>query len=228
MGICVKNFHRRQNEIIIGSKPIPIKIANKVMKSICKITIKTKEKIAYGTGFFLNYSNQEKYLMTCYHIINPNLENENIEIEIHNGKKMKLNFKNRFTKYLKRPKDIAMIEIKESDKITKSIEFLNFDYNCVKYGYSIYENAYIFSVQHPCGDDAACDSGMIKSIDEYEFEHDVSTDKGSSGCPIILLTNNINFIQVIGIHKEADIYNKINIGTFLGEILNEKLLNEKL
>ena len=225
MGICVKNFRHRQNEVIIGSRPIPIKIVNKVMKSICKIVIKTKENIAYGTGFFINYSNQEKYLMTCYHIINPTLENENIELEIYNGKKMKLNFKNRFTKYLDKPKDIAMIEIKESDKITKNIEFLNFDYNCIKYGYSIYEKAYIFSVQHPCGDDAACDSGIIKTIDEYEFEHDVSTDKGSSGCPIILLTNNINLIQVIGIHKAADLSKQINIGTFLGEILNEKLLN---
>ena len=225
MGICIKNSQHRINEILIGSKPIPIKIVNKVMKSICKITIKTKEKIAYGTGFFLNYSDKEKYLMTCYHIINPSLENENIEIEIYNGKKMKLNFKNRSTKYLERPKDIAMIEIKESDKITKSIEFLNFDYNCNKYGYSIYENAFIFSVQYPYGDDAACHSGMIKRIDDYEFEHDVSTDKGSSGCPIILFTNNINLIQVIGMHKEAASYNKINIGTFLGEILNEKLLN---
>ena len=150
--------------------------------------------------------------------------NKNIEIEIHNNKRMKLKLKNRFTKYLKKPKDITMIEIKESDEIYKRVEFLNYDYNCNKYGYSIYKDAYVFSVGHPGGNDAASDSGMIKGINDYEFEHTVSTDSGSSGCPIILLTNNINLIQVIGIHKEADLSNDVNIGTFLGEILNENLL----
>ena len=41
-----------KNEVIIGSKPIPLKIANKVNKAICKITIETNEGIAHGTGFF--------------------------------------------------------------------------------------------------------------------------------------------------------------------------------
>ena len=45
-----------KDEVFTGHKPIPIKIVNKVMKSICKITVKTKEGIVYGTGFFLNYS----------------------------------------------------------------------------------------------------------------------------------------------------------------------------
>ena len=227
MGVCVNNVSiiKKKDQILIDSKPIPVKILNKATKSVCKIIIKTRENIAFGTGFFLNYSEQKKYLMTCYHIINPSLENENIEIEIHNGKKMKLNFKNRFTKYLNKPIDIAMIEMKESDKLYKHIEFLNYDYNYIKHGYSIYEDAYIFAVQHPGGDDAASDSGMIKRIDNFEFEHSVSTEDGSSGSPIILLTNNINLIQVIGIHKEADTNKQINIGTFLGEILNEKLLN---
>jgi len=227
MGICVNKFPPIIDEIIIGSKPIPIKIVNKVMKSICKIIIKAKENISYGTGFFLNYSEHKKYLMTCYHIINPSLENENIkiELELYNNKKMKLNFKNRFTKYLNKPKDITMIEIKESDEIYENIEFLNYDYNCIKYGYSIYEKVDIFSVEHPYGKDAVCASGIIKRIDDYEFEHSVSTNRGSSGCPIILLNDNINLIQVIGIHKGADTFKRINIGTFLGEILNEEVLN---
>ena len=54
-----------KNEVIIGSKPIPLKIANKVNKAICKITIETNEGIAHGTGFFLNYSDSKKFLMTC-------------------------------------------------------------------------------------------------------------------------------------------------------------------
>ena len=41
-----------KSEVIMGHRPVPLKIANKVMKSICKITIDSKKGIAYGTGFF--------------------------------------------------------------------------------------------------------------------------------------------------------------------------------
>ena len=122
-----------KNEVIIGSKPIPLKIANKVNKAICKITIETNEGIAHGTGFFLNYSDSKKFLMTCYHVINPNLENNKIELEIYDKKVMQLKFKNRFTKYMDRPEDIAMIEIKESDEIYNEVEYLNYDKNFNRY-----------------------------------------------------------------------------------------------
>ena len=127
-----------KNEVIIGSKPIPLKIANKVNKAICKITIETNEGIAHGTGFFLNYSDSKKFLMTCYHVINPKLENNKIELEIHDKKVMQLKFKNRFTKYMDRPEDIAMIEIKESDEIYNEVEYLNYDKNFTDSGYLIY------------------------------------------------------------------------------------------
>ena len=74
-------------EAYTGHKPVPLKIANKALESICKITVKTNKGILYGTGFFMNYSDSLKCLMTNYHVINPNVENENIEIEIHNKKK---------------------------------------------------------------------------------------------------------------------------------------------
>ena len=41
-----------KNEVFTGHKPIPLKIVNKVFKSICKITINIKDRVAYGTGFF--------------------------------------------------------------------------------------------------------------------------------------------------------------------------------
>ena len=46
-----------KNEVIIGSKPIPLKIAYKVNKAVCKIRIEMNGGIAHGTGFFLNYLN---------------------------------------------------------------------------------------------------------------------------------------------------------------------------
>ena len=164
--------------------------------------------------------------MTNYHVINPSLENEEIEIEIHNKKTMKLKFNNRCTKFIGGLKDIAMIEIKKKDKIYKHIIFLDYDSNCLFKGYSIYKGVDVFSIEHPKGKDAACASGKIINIYEDEFDHNIATDKGSSGCPIVLLNNNINMIQVIGIHKEGDKKNKINGGTFIGELFNKDLIED--
>ena len=175
---------------------------------------------------FLNYSDDIKYLITCYHVINQDLEKNNIIIEIYNHKKMKLNFINRYTKYIDKPRDIAIIEIKKTDEIYKDIEFLDYDLNYINKGYIAYKNADIFSIEHPYGDDASCASGKIINIYEYEFDHDIPTDFGSSGCPILLLNNNINLIGVIGIHKEGDYLRKLNAGTFIGEILNKELKDD--
>ena len=138
---------------------------------------------------------------------------------------MKLNINNRDIKYYPKPKDITIIEIKNNDEIYEYIKFLDYDINYKIKGYKIYNGVDIFSVEHPLGDDAACASGTIININNYEFEHDIPTDDGSSGCPIILLNNNINFIQVIGIHKGAIKTKNLNRGTFIGEIFNDKYNN---
>ena len=44
----------------------------------------------------------------------------------------------------------------------------------------------------------------IVNVYNNEFDHNITTEKGLSGCPIILYTENENLIQVIGIHKEAN------------------------
>ena len=223
-------FNKMELEAFTGHKPIPLNITNEVMKSVCKIIITYKEGNHFetGTGFFLKYSNTQKYLITNYHVINPDLEKEKIEIEIYNKKIMRLNFIKRFTKYIERPKDISIIEIKESDEIFKDIKFLDYDLN-YQNGYALYKNADVFTIQHPKGEDASCASGKIINIyNEDEFNHNISTDHGSSGCPIILLNNNINLLRVIGIHKEGQISKKLNGGTFIGEILNKVLIKKKI
>ena len=57
IGIKINLNEGIKSEVFTGHKPVPVKIINKVMKSICKITIETKKGKSYGTGFFLNYSN---------------------------------------------------------------------------------------------------------------------------------------------------------------------------
>ena len=182
--ICLKS--EKECEAYTGHKPVPVKIINKVLESICKITVETNKRKLYGTGFFMKYSDSLKCLITNYHVINSSLENQNIEIEIHNKKIILLELKNRFCKYIEEPKDIAIIEIKESDEIYKDIEFLIYDLNCIKTRYPQYKEVDVFSIEHPNGRDAASASGIIVNIYEYEFDHNIATDKGSSGCPIIL------------------------------------------
>ena len=211
----------KKDEMSLGHKPIPMKIANQIMNSICKITIKKEGGIIYGTGFFMNISDSQQYLITNFHIINPSVINDDIEIEIWNHKKMHLNIINRDIKYIKKPKDITIIEIKKTDPIFNDVYILDYDTTYINKGYKIYKNTDIFSIEHPYGDDASCASGTVVEIDDYEFDHNVATDNGSSGCPILLLNTNINLVKVIGIHKNADTEKKINGGTFIGEIFKE-------
>ena len=125
-----ENLEGEVDEMIIGAKPVPIELANKVMKSICKIAFKTNQNLlGFGTGFFMKVSDSSKNLLTNYHVINPDLINKNIEIEIWNHKKMKLDLFNYSITYLKKPKDKAVIKLKGSEEIFKDIEFLSYDKN---------------------------------------------------------------------------------------------------
>ena len=214
-------IQNRKNEAMHGHPPIPTKSIIEAMKSICKISYYYDNKTTFGTGFFMKYSDSLKLLITNYHIIFPDLINNNIQIEIWNNKKMTFNLKGRYNRFLKLPKDITAIEIKATDEIYKDIQFLSYDLNYYHSGYNIYKDKYIFSIEHPLGQEAAAASGKIINIYDFQFDHDIDTDNGSSGSPIILL----NLMMVIGIHKNTDSY-KVNGGTFIGEIINEIKSNQ--
>ena len=55
----------RENEMLIGPKPVPIDIIDKVKKSICKMIIENKKDIFHYTGFFMKINNSKKYLITA-------------------------------------------------------------------------------------------------------------------------------------------------------------------
>ena len=137
---------------------------------------------------------------------------------------MKLNLNNRKIKYFKYPKDITLVEIKKSDEIYNDIIFLDYDRNYAG-GYYIYQNAAVFLIEHPNGEDAECGNGSIVNINGFEFDHDISTEKGASGSPVLLYNKDINSIYVIGIHKEANYDKELNSGTFIGEIFNNENKN---
>jgi V8-like Glu-specific endopeptidase len=199
---------------------IPLNIINQVSKSICKITYKINEDIIQGTGFFM-IINDNKYLLTNYHVINKDLIDKIINIEINNNKKIEMKINDRdikFYEYL----DITIIEMKESDNIIKDIDFLDYDLNYIK-GYEQYRNIDIFSLQYTKKGIEVASGKIIDIINNYEFEHSIDIEYGSSGSPIIIL----NKLKVIGIHKQGDKYKSINYGSFIGEILKNNILNKK-
>ena len=109
--------NKRKEMGIKDNIPVPIDVTIKAMKSICKITIKHNVKENCATGFFMKISEEKKYLITNNHVISQEKIKSDIEIEIHNHKKMKLNFNNRNIKYFPKVKDITMVEIKKNDSI---------------------------------------------------------------------------------------------------------------
>ena len=235
MGICNKENQKinGNNPLYISqlnnnkqekSKPVPLETAIKLSKSICKIIYKDNLGIHYGTGFFMIY-NSLKCLISNYHVINHDLINKFIKIEIYN--KNTIDFKldqNRYIKILDRPIDISIIEIKDSDGIKGDIEYLNYDLN-YKFGYSQYKGVDIIGIEYPLGKDVSCGSGKIINIHDFCFDHNIPTQGGSSGTPIILF----NTLKVIGIHKGGNTSQITNAGTFIGEIFNEvnKILEKK-
>ena len=210
--------------VYTGHKPVPINIIQKALKSICNIYIYNGNEIDNcRKGFFIRIFSQ-KYLITFTRIdISKNYDsskqNGEIEVEIYTNARIKIEFNQRFIKYLEKPKGILIIEIKDSDFMNIDIEFLDYDQNYINKGYSIYKNSYVFCFGYkenkPLGT-----SGKVKNIiNDYEFENDIDITSDSIGYPIILLNNNINNINVIGIHEGADLAKNINIGIFIGEII---------
>ena len=206
-----------RKELLLGRKAVDFELVDELRKSVCKIKYKINEQdYVYGTGFFMNYQSF-KSLITAYHIINPDIENKNIEIEIYNKEKINIILNNRIIKYFKNL-DISIIEIKELDIINnKDIKYIKYDLN-YKEGYEQYKLIEIICLQYPGGGNLKAQIGnIINIINDYEFEHDIPTEQGSSGSPIIIPS----IKKVIGIHTSGDIKKKINIGTFIGEIFNE-------
>ena len=201
-------------------KPIPMNIASKVLRCVCKTKIIFKDYTGINTGFFFRASDGSKFLIPGFMSL-KNI-NENIYFEIWNKKIMNLTFNDRFIKNFESPINTAVIEIKETDSIYNDIDFLDYDPNYQK-GYEIYKEANIFSIHFPSGKEAACASGKVIEIDKkyYEIGHNIPTERGSGSCPILLLSDNINEIKVIGFHYAKDIKRKLGLATFIGPIIDE-------
>ena len=219
-------------EKLLNLYPIPITIdctriiLEQMENSICKIN---NEK-GNGTGFFCYISNYNKYIMlTNNHVIDEEIikNNNKIIVTINDDKeKIEINLNNKKL-YTNKKYDVTIIEIKEEEKnkIKKYIELDNniFNDNSIKYNETLYilqYPKYLFNKQI-----GPVSYGILKGIkDEYNIIHLCSTESGSSGSPILNISNN----KVIGIHKEGYKKDNYNIGTYLKYPINEYLNNINL
>ena len=215
-----------EKNIVGATAPVSIegtkKILDQLMNCICKIKMKGE----FGTGFFCKIPDKNeilKVLMTNYHVLNEkNLEeNQKLNILLNDENqiiKLDLEIARKF--YFNKDYDLTLIELKEEDKIKN---YLELDDNLFQENSEIiYIDKSIYVLQYPNGQNACVSYGLLNNIAEYNIMHRCSTDKGSSGSPILNLQNN----KVIGIHKKGTNFN-YNMGTLLKLPLKD-FINQKL
>ena len=210
-------------EKYIEDYPIPITlesteiILSQMKSSVCKIYLDNGNK---GTGFFCKIpypddNNLKPFLITNNHVIDESYLNKDksFEITINNDKiTKKLIIGNRIN-YTSKIYDTTIIEIYEDKDNIK--DFLQLDFNINEDNFNNkYINKSIYTLHYPNCEKIAVSYGIIKSIDlnnNYSLYHLCSTDKGSSGSPIL----NIRTNKLIGIHKGSSNNYNFNKGTLL-------------
>ena len=214
-----------EQEKKIKDSPDPVNIAGtkaileQMMNCICKIKIKG----ATGTGFFckipLGVNETLNVLMTNYHVLDEKycVGDKDINVLVNDeDKAYGINLLIKRKTYFNKDYDIAIIELKEEDGIKN---FLELDENLFKDKENIfYEDKSLYVLQYPNGKNACVSYGLLINIEKNDIKHTCSTEKGSSGSPILNLENN----KVIGIHKEAGLSTfNFNKGTLLKFPLND-------
>lgn len=188
-------------------------------KCICKIKIDLNaNKYKLGTGFFCQLENNIKLLLTNNHIINDNFLNlkKDLEIEIDNTTTI-INLSIPRFKYTNKEFDFTVIEIIQQDNISHFLS-LNEDNENIDF-----KNKQIFSLHYPKGKNLMFSFGKIEEMIDYKLFYSISTDTGSSGCPIILFDNP----KVIGIHFGYDNKNYFNQGISIVKIIKESEVIKK-
>ena len=218
-----------ENEKFLEDYPSPITIegTNKILNQLKKCICQIENKLGKGTGFFcyIPYNNEKlKVMITNHHIINNSIldENEKIKVTINDCGEKKIIYLKKKVIYTSELYDTTIIELNsEKDKINN---YLELDEEIFEDNINICKKS-IYILQYPMGVNqqmAAVSYGIISGIEEdkeYNIRHYCSTNKGSSGSPIIQIFNN----KIIGIHKKTTENNKYNLGTLLKYPINEYL-----
>ena len=204
------------------SKDQTNEIMSQMEQSICKIDLGDK----LGTGFLCKIPFPTKFhyigvLITNNHVLKEDYLklNNNIKITLNDGKIERNILIDKTRKiFTNENMDVTILEIKEEDNINN--KYLDIDENIFDEELSkkIYEkDKIIYSLQYPQGKEVSFSVGKMNFISQkykYYFHHLCSTIEGSSGSPILLLSN----YKVIGIHKgniKGNIKNNMNVGILI-------------
>ena len=218
-------YNQNEKELKYSHKPITIDEVQTIMEQMKKYICKIKTKSEIGTGFFCYIPMENKkipVLITASHLISEKYIEEKKKINIilkdeksSKDKFIKIIIDNKRKKYINPKYDITILEIIKEDDIT---DFLDLDEDLFSENSEIsYESESIYTLQYPRGEKASVSFGILKSIENYDIIHLCSTEKGSSGSPILKLSSK----KIIGMHKDCNSTYEFNRGTFLKEPLNE-------
>ena len=194
----------------------------------------TKDTI--GTGFFcrIRFPDENRrlpVLITKNHILGEKeLEIGNIiKITLYDDKIEKNIMIDKSRLIFTNPDlDVTFIQIKPEDKINKFLEIdeniFNDDYRTV-----IMKGTPIYLLQYPQGIIASHAIGKIEKAQKIRIFHSCSTEPGSSGSPILLLSN----FKVIAVHRASKKQNgeSFNLGTcikFPIEEFNQDIKNDNI
>ena len=208
-------------------KPVSLETTQKIIEQmkncVCKIYIDDK----IGTGFFckIPFPDNEHLLpvlITNNHVIDESILEKKITLSLNNDSDIKeIELENRI-KYTDKEYDITIIEIKDKkDGINKYLELdtkIQANINTI----NVEESIYI--LHYPFRKNVSVSYGILKKIEEEKknFVHLCYSENGSSGAPIINLSNS----KIIGMHKETINKDNCNVGLFLNEPLR-KFINKK-
>ena len=191
---------------------------NKSNSATCKIMSRTENgEPLYGTGFFCKiplgiYLN--KFLFTNNHILNKNSIKEGEIVKCSYKKNLKkFEIKNRKC-FTNEELDYTCIEILDEDKIEDFFEIENENSNNPKE----YDSEDIAIPQYANSGPLKINAGCLIKIEKNQIYHYVTTYKGASGSPIILL---LRKYKIIGIHCGESGGLKMNRGIVIKEILND-------
>ena len=197
-------------------------ILQQMKNSVCKI----KSKEGHGTGFLCIIPNPTKLkplhvLITNNHVLNKkDIEiGKEIIFTTNNEKNFyKISIDTRRKVYTnEKPFDITIIELIKEDKNVLNNIFLEIDEYLLNSNITTYDDVYnqksIYLLHYPNGEKMEYSIGVIKniSLDNCDIQHYCATKDGSSGCPIINLSN----YKVVGVHKAAMEIKNWNLGTLL-------------
>ena len=214
----ISSDEKSDKEIFLENSPIPIDvegtniILNQMKTSVCKIY---KNKGGRATGFFCSIPmglEKVPVLITNNHVIDEDYikTRKKINLSINDDKTEKTLELNGRKYYSSEKYDTTIIELfPERDEI---YEFLQIDDKIYyKEPNDFYQNESVYLIQYPKNKKLSVSYGIIKNIYECDIYHYCSTEKGSSGSPIISISTK----KLIGIHKEGKERFDFNIGTLL-------------